>query len=117
MNTGSAIVISAIMVGMIYAWRWFTSGEQPSSHLTASSLVGQGPIVSPEGFLVAWGIVFLVISIIAGFSEALAGSLAISVLVGDVLANAVAVSKGTTGLIRSKQVTAQPQSSKGKVKQ
>ena len=78
-----------------------------------SSVVGIGPLVSPEGFLVAWGIVYLVISILAAFSEPLASSMAISVLVGDILANGVAVAKGTTQLREAK--TTQP-AGKGKVK-
>lgn len=110
MNTGGAIVISAVMVGVIYAWRWFTGGESPSAAASPSSVVGVGPLVSPEGFLVAWGIVYLVISLLAAFSEPLASSLAISVLVGDILANGVAISKGTTQLREAKTTN-----SKGKV--
>jgi hypothetical protein len=113
MNTGGAIVISAVMVAAIYAWRWFTGGEQPAAKLNASSLAGQGPLVSPEGFLVAWGTIYLMLSILAGFSEALAASLAISILLGDILVNAVAISKSTTAL--REQKTSNP--AKGKVKQ
>lgn len=113
MSTGGAIVISAVMVGLIYVWRWFTGGETPAAGASPSSVVGIGPLVSPEGFLVAWGIVYLVISILAAFSEPLASSMAISVLVGDVLANGVAVAKGTTQLREAK--TTQP-AGKGKVK-
>ena len=114
MNTGSAIVVSAFMVAAIYAWRWFTGGEgKPAAQLNARSLLGQGPLVSPEGFLVAWGTIFLMISILAGFSEALAGSLAISILVGDILANAVSVSKSTTGVVARES---KPPPGKGKVK-
>jgi hypothetical protein len=101
-NTGGAIVISAVMVAAIYAWRWFTGGETPQAPATPGSVVGVGPLVSPEGFLVAWGTVYLVISLLAAFSEPLASSLAISVLVGDILANGIAVSKGTTELRESK---------------
>ena len=113
MNTGSAIVVSAVMVAAIYAWRWFTGGEgTPTAKLNAASLAGQGPLVAPEGFLVAWGTIFLLISIVAGFSEALAGSMALSVLLGDVLANGVAVAKG----VNAREQTTQP-ATKGKVKQ
>jgi hypothetical protein len=101
-NTGAAIVVSAVMVAAIYAWRWFTGGETPSAGANPQSIVGIGPLVSPEGFLVAWGVVYLIISLIAGFSEPLASSLAISVLVGDILANGVAVAQGTTKLRESK---------------
>lgn len=113
MSTGGAIVISAVMVGLIYVWRFFygTGSEKPSAPATPESVVGIGPLVSPEGFLVAWGTVYLVISILAGFSEPLASSLAISVLVGDILANGIAISKGTTELRESKT-----QKSTGKVK-
>jgi hypothetical protein len=112
MNTGGAIVISAIMVGAIYTWRYFAGPETPAAKPSPSSVVGIGPLVSPEGFLVAWGIVYLVISLIAAFSEPLASSLAISVLVGDILANGVSVAQGTTQLREAK--TTQP--GKGKVK-
>lgn len=103
MNTGGAIVVSAFMVGAIYAWRYFTGGETPKAQLSATSLVGSGPLVSPEGFLVAWGTVYLTISVIAGFSEALASSFAIAVLVGDILTNGVAIARGTTALRESKE--------------
>lgn len=112
MNTGGAIIISAVMVAVIYAWRYFTAGETPAAPPSASSLAGAGPLVSPEGFLVAWGTVYLVISILAAFSEPLASSLAISVLIGDVLANGAAVAKGTTQLREAKT----PQTQTGKVK-
>lgn len=113
MSTGGAIVISAIMVGLIYTWRYFAGGETPTAAATPTSVVGIGPLVSPEGFLVAWGIVYLVISLIAAFSEPLASALAISVLVGDILANGVAVAQGTTQLREAKTTNA----GKGKVKQ
>lgn len=113
MSTGGAIVISAVMVAAIYTWRWFTGEGQPSAPATPSSVAGIGPLVSPEGFLVAWGIVYLVISLIAAFSEPLASSLAISVLVGDILTNGAAVAQGTTQLREAKTTNA----GKGKVKQ
>jgi hypothetical protein len=111
MNTGSAIVISAVVVAGIYAWRWFTGGETPAAGATPKSVAGIGPLVSPEGFLVAWGVVYLTISLLAAFSEPLASSLAISVLIGDILTNGVAVAQGTTQLRESKTTGA-----KGKVK-
>jgi hypothetical protein len=103
MSTGGAIVISAIMVGAIYAFRWFTGPETPAAPASANSIVGIGPLVSPEGFLVAWGTVYLVISLLAAFSEPLASSLAVAVLVGDILGNGIAVAQGTTQLRESKE--------------
>ena len=71
------------------------------------------PAGTERPYLMSWGTIFLMISILAGFSEALAGSLAISILVGDILANAVSVSKSTTGVVARES---KPQPGKGKVK-
>ena len=113
MSTGGAIVISAVMVAAIYAWRYFAGSEPPAAAPSPSSVVGIGPLVTPEGFLVAWGIVYLVISLIAAFSEQLASALAVSILVGDILANGLAIAQGTSRLREEKTSNA----GKGKVKQ
>jgi hypothetical protein len=109
-NTGSAIIVSAFMVAAIYAWRYLTGGETPRASLTPASVIGAGPLVSPEGFLVAWGVIYLVLAVLSGFSEALAASLAISILLGDILANGVAVARSTSALTASK--TTQPTKAK-----
>lgn len=111
MSSGSAIVVSAALVFAIYAWRWFTGSEPPREKLSAKSVVAVGGsrLVSPEGFLVAWGTVYLVISVLAGWSEALASSMAISVLVGDILANGVSIAQSTTQLREEKT----PKTTKG----
>ena len=113
MDTATAnnyIALSAFVVAALYSWRWLT-GKHQGAALSFKSLVGyQAPLVSPEGFVVAWGVVFLVLAILAAFLPALAGSLALLVLTGDVLGSGVSVAEGA-GALEAAKVT---QSSKGK---
>jgi hypothetical protein len=104
MNTGAVIVLVAGITGVIYAWRYFAEGGAAAAtgSLSKPSSVIAPPLVSPEGFLVAWGVVFLTLTVLAAFSEQLASSMALLILVGDLVANGVAVSKGTLGLERAK---------------
>lgn len=99
----TAIVISALVIGGVYAYRWLAGGKGVAkSKLTAAKLVGLGPQVTPEGFLVAWGVIFLSLSLGAQLSPRLAGAFAILLTVSSLIANFLTVSESVGGLIASK---------------
>jgi hypothetical protein len=96
------IVTAAILIALIYAWRYYTSHSSAGAPLGAQSLAGIGPLVSPEGFLIAWGVVFLTLSTVASFAPGFANAFALLLLVADVLANGYAVSRTTRQAISLK---------------
>lgn len=85
-QANSMIKVSALVVGGVYLYRRLTEGS--AEELKASTTV------APLGrFVVAWGVVFLSLSVLAGPSPTLAGSLALLVMLASLLANGVQVSK------------------------
>lgn len=99
----SAIILSAFIVAGVYSWRWLT-GTKPDEKVSLESLVGyKRPLVSPEGFLVAWGSVFFILSAVSSFLPTLAGALALLVLFGDVMANFAGAAEGALKLSESKR--------------
>jgi hypothetical protein len=108
----SYIVLSAFVVAALYSWRWLT-GNHRGAKLTPATLVAyNAPLVSPEGFVVAWGVIYLTLAIVGSFAPGLAGAMALLILTGDVLANGVSVAEGTTALEAAKTETVKQ--SKGK---
>jgi hypothetical protein len=102
-----AILLSAAVMGGIYAWRWLTSrGSLPATaELSAAKLIGYGPQVSPEGFLVAWGVVYGGLSILAMLAPGMAGSLALLILLTGAIANFGSASQTALGLVKVKTGT------------
>jgi hypothetical protein len=97
------VITAALLVALIYAWRYFTAGpESGGAPLGAQSLAGIGPLVSPEGFLVAWGFTFMTLSVISGFAPGFASNMALLILVSDVIANGVGVAKIAQGSVEMK---------------
>lgn len=95
------IITSAIVVGGLYIWR-LLSGTPARAKLSPSSIAGKsGELVSPEGFLIAWGIVYIALSIAAGFFPKAAGAMAVLVMIADILANGPAALKSAEPLERS----------------
>jgi hypothetical protein len=98
----SAIVLAAFIVAGVYGWRWLT-GVKREEKVTLKSLVGyERPLTSPEGFLVAWGITFFILAAVSAFLPTLAGSLALLILFGDVMANFAGAAEGAIKLSESK---------------
>jgi hypothetical protein len=87
----AAVVLAAVIVAALYGYRHVVSED---NHLIA----GRGPEVSPEGFLIAWGLLFLILAVGATISPGTAGAFAILILIGDVFANFGQVAEGTARL-------------------
>lgn len=81
----SAILLSALIVAALYGYRWLVRGE-------SSLIAGKGPEVSPEGFLMAWGVLYLMLSVASTFAAGAAGAFAVLIALSDVFANFGAVS-------------------------
>lgn len=94
-------------MGGIYAWRWLTGrGKLPAAaKLSAAKLIGYGPQVSPEGFLVAWGIVYGGLSVLSMALPGTAGSLALLILLTGAIANFGSASETALGLVKLKTGT------------
>lgn len=103
-----SILLSAFVIGGLYAWRWLTgTGEQGAPVPTtaagkAKSLIGLGPQVSPEGFIIAWGVVYMFLSILSTVSPGLAGAFALLILLGGVVANFASASESALALEQAK---------------
>jgi hypothetical protein len=102
-----AIIISALLMGGIYAWLWLSGGSslQTATKLTAGKLVGYGPQVSPEGFLVAWSIVYGGLAVASTIIPGLAGALAVLLLLTGMIANFGSASETALALVKSKTGT------------
>ena len=93
------VVVSALTVGGIYAYRRLTEPAQPGG---LKNIVGVGPPVPLGQFATAWGFTFLVVGIMATASPGLGGSFAILIMTADLLTNTanltadVAKQQGTT---------------------
>lgn len=103
----AAILASAVLMGGVYAWRWLTGrGNLPAAaKLSAGKLVGYGPQVSPEGYLVAWGIVYGGLSLLATAAPGMAGTLALLILLTGMIANFGSASETALGLVKLKTGT------------
>lgn len=89
-----AVTISALLVAGIYTYRRFTEGSAPApAGGKLRQLAGQGAPPSGSVFITAWGMTFLVISLIASAAPGLGGALAILVATGDLLGNTSQVAK------------------------
>jgi len=88
------VVISAITVLGIYAYRRLTEGT--TSTFSVKNALGLGNPLPVASFITAWGFVFLVISFMETFDEGLGGAFALLVMTTDFLTNAPALfSKGS----------------------
>jgi hypothetical protein len=110
MSPHGVIILGAIITGALYVWRYFTLGFaenvniiSPKGFAHALGLTGGG-LVSPEGFLVAWGVTWLGVSVLAGIYAPLGAALAVLIIVGDVLLNAVAVGNKAATLEEAKLI-------------
>lgn len=80
-----AIVTSALVVAIIYAYRRL---EEPgAAGVSLPRLAGVGEPVNFAAWATAWGTVFFMLSLVSELSPGLAGSFALLVGVSDVLAN------------------------------
>lgn len=84
-----AITVSALIVVGIYTYRRLTEGSAPAptGQSKLKQLAGQGSPPSIGEFITAWGLTYLVISIMASIAPGLGGSFAILVAVADALGN------------------------------
>jgi hypothetical protein len=110
------IILTAVVLGAAYAWRWLT-GEKGATGLTfsqetAKKLIGIGPNISPEGYMVAWGIMCFGLAMLSVVSAPLAGALALLILLASMIGNFTTVAHGLTTLQASKTTTTKP--TKGK---
>lgn len=82
-----AVTISALIVAGVYIYRRLTEGTGPATGSKLAQLAGQGSPPPAGVFITAWGITYLVISILASASPGFGGSFAILVATGDLLSN------------------------------
>lgn len=106
-GAAKAIIVSALLMGGMYAWRWLTGrGSLPATaKVSAGKLVGYGPQVSPEGFLVAFAIVYGGLAVVSTLLPGLAGSMALLILLTGMIANFGSASETALGLVKSKTGT------------
>jgi hypothetical protein len=98
----SAIILSAFIVAGVYGYRWLT-GAKTHEKVSVKSLVGyERPLTSPEGFIVAWGMIYFTLAAISAFLPTLAGALALLVLFGDVMTNFAGAAEGAIKLSEAK---------------
>lgn len=87
-----AVTVSALVVAGIYTYRRLTEGSgPPTKGSKVAQLAGQGAPANVGSFITAWGLVYLVISIVTSAAPSLGGSFAILVAVGDALTNTAQV--------------------------
>ena len=87
-----SVIISALVVAGVYAYRNITEGTDASTS-GVNSILGIGPPVKFGKFVTAWAFTFFVISLITEAAPQLGGSFAILVTVGDLLTNTQSISK------------------------
>jgi hypothetical protein len=79
------IKLAALVVGGVYVFRRFTEGTaEQEKRSTKIAPLGQ--------FVIAWGTVFLVLSIAAPATPTLAGNMALLLMVASLLSNGIQVS-------------------------
>lgn len=86
----------------LYAWRRLTSKTVGSVPLTVGGMLGQGPVVSPEGYIVAWGGVFMILSLLSVFIPTLAGAVTGLILLTTLTLNFESASQSAAALIKQK---------------
>lgn len=103
------VVISAALVAGVYAYRRVTESgtTQPA---TAKALAGSGAPVSVGAFVTAWGVMYLIISIMETASPGFGGAFAILVAAADFLSNSPAIFNDIGKRTASKNVGAGVQS-------
>jgi len=83
------VVVSAVTVAGIYAYRRLTEPAGPPT--TLPKLMGIGELPALGAWATAWGFTFLVVSIMAEASPPLGGSFAILIMTADILTNAQSI--------------------------
>lgn len=96
------IILGALITGGLYAYRWLAGGQTEPAKLSLQKLVGIGSQVSPEGFIAAWGAIFLGLSLLATAAPKLAAALTVMIVLGNLVATFGQVSQSTEELIRAK---------------
>lgn len=101
------ILLAAMVLMGLYAWRWLNSkpGEARATNVQVGKLLGAGQLVSPEGYIVAWGGTFMILSLISVFAPALAGAFALLVLLVSLIENFDTVTSQAQQLAESKTKT------------
>jgi hypothetical protein len=79
------VVISAILVAGIYAYRRLT--EAATSPVSLKTLIGAGSPVALGAFVTAWGFTFLIVSIMQTAAPGLGAAFAVLIATGDLLTN------------------------------
>jgi hypothetical protein len=94
-SANGMIKIAAFVVGGVYMFRRFTEATAEQEKASTS--------LTPLGqFVIAWGTVFLTLSIIAPAAPTLAGNMALLLMIASLLANGIQVSKDlSAGMNRS----------------
>lgn len=95
------VVISALVVAGVYAYRRLT--ETPADTTSLKSVLGIGAPPKAGAFVTAWGFTFLGVSVLATASPPLGGAFAILIMAASFLTNGPAIlgdvqKQQTTGL-------------------
>lgn len=85
----STIKVAALVVGGVYLYRRFTEG-------TAEELKASETVAPLGRFIIGWGVVFFTLSVLAGYWPALAGELAILLMITTLLINGSQIAKDIT---------------------
>lgn len=99
-----AVTLSALVVAGVYGYRRLAEGNtNQASTLTsktaAKQLAGLGGTPAASHFVVGFGVVYILLSIVAQAAPTLGGLMAILIAVGDLLTNGVQVTKDITGAL------------------
>jgi len=110
-STGRAqqwILISALLTATIYVFRRIvepTTGTSGASSNKLAQLAGAGAPPSVEHWAISFGAAFLGLAVIALAAPELAASLAVTVVLGNVLTNGTTIAADLGGLEGQKTVT------------
>lgn len=112
-NAESTVTTSALIVGVVYAYRYFTEGPSSAApslaHPTAAKqLAGAGGLPPLSHFIIGYGFAFMIISVIAQAEPDVGGPLAALVALGTVLAQGQALF-GDVGKALGAPTTSLPQ--------
>lgn len=108
------VILSAVIVFTVWGFRYLDEmGKEATSSpakIGLDSLSGlSNEVLHPAQFLIAFGFIFFILSIVATGAPKLAGSFAILIAVGTTIANGVSVfndvNKGVAGTVSLGQAT------------
>lgn len=103
----SAVSVSALVVGGVYLYRRVTEGPggtppPVASPAAAGQLLGVGPVANAGRFVTGWGVVYVVLALLAESQPDITGTFAALVATGALLGNGLALSTDVNARLAAK---------------